>query len=290
MFAYHFILIFSAILIAVNAASLGSFLVLNKMSMLIDAIAHAILPAIVISFVLFNFDNSVFTIVLSCVVGVLAVIGIHYFSLKIKVSKDAFIGVVYTFLFAVGVVLISFQFKNSPFDIESILFGEISYLPYSKGWWFNGFKVPYITIVLLIFTVLNMFCIIKYKKIWVLLSFDNQMAKTMGVNVLRSTLIFLSLITVNTIVAFQSVGAIMIISLTVVPASFAYIATKNINLFFVFTIVIAVVSVLLGYVLAYFLNVNIIAMVSVLLGFSLFVFLLIQSKLNKSKNKLQKSL
>jgi ABC-type Mn2+/Zn2+ transport system permease subunit len=55
MFAYHFILIFSAILIAVNAASLGSFLVLNKMSMLIDAIAHAILPAIVISFVLFNF-------------------------------------------------------------------------------------------------------------------------------------------------------------------------------------------------------------------------------------------
>lgn len=290
MFAYHFILIFSAILIAVNSASLGSFLVLNKLSMLIDAIAHAILPAIVISFVLFNFDNTFFTLFLSSILGVISVIGIHYFSLKIKVNKDAFIGVIYTFLFAIGVVLISYKFKNSPFDIESVLFGEINYLPYSKGFILNGFKVPYITIALMFFTIINIFCLTKFKKIWVLISFDNQMAKTMGVNVLQSTFFILSLITINTIVAFQSVGAIMIISLTVIPASIAYVLTKKIDLFFVITIVTAVVAVFLGYIIAYILNFNIIATVSVLLGLTLFATIFIYSKINKSKNKLSKSL
>ena len=290
MFAYHFILIFSAILIAVNAASLGSFLVLNKMSMLIDAIAHAILPAIVISFVIFNFDNSFYTILLACFLGVLAVLSIHYFSEKNNVNKDAFIGVVYTFLFAVGVVLLSFRFKNAPFDVESILFGEISYLPYGEGFWINEVKIPYLTIVLILLTVLNLIVIIGCKKLWLLISFDNQMAKSIGIKVLQSTFFILSIITINTVVAFQSVGAIMIISLTVIPASIAYVLTKKLNLFFILTLFISITSVVLGYFLAYFLNVNIIAMISVLLGITLFVMLFFQSILKKTKNKFQKSL
>lgn len=290
MLAYHAILIFSAILIAVNAASLGSFLVLNKMSMLVDAIAHAILPAIVVSFVLFNFDNSIFAMLISCLLGVLVVLGIHYFSVKSNVNKDAFIGVVYTFLFAVGVVLISIQFKNSPFDIENILFGEINYLPYNNGWWIYGFKIPFITIILFLLTIVNLILVIRYKKLWLIISFDQQMAKIQGVKVLESTLIFLSLITVNTVVAFQSVGAIMMISLTVLPASFAYVLTKKLNLFFVLTLFISVVSVIAGYFLAYLMDLNIIAMISVLLGFSLFLVLFVQSIQKKTKNKLQKSL
>jgi manganese/zinc/iron transport system permease protein len=193
-------------------------------------------------------------------------------------------------LFAVGVVLISIQFKNSPFDIENILFGEINYLPYSDGWWMYGLKIPYITVILFILVIINLFFLIRYKKLWLIISFDQQMAKIQGVKVLKSTLFFLSLITINTVVSFQSVGAIMMISLTVVPVSCAYVLTKKLNWFFGLTLVISVISVLVGYFLAYLFDLNIIAMISVLLGFSLFLVLFVQSIQKKTKNKLQKSL
>ena len=170
MMNFEIVLVVSALLIALNSALLGTFLVVNKMSMLIDAIAHAILPSIVASFILFSSQNSTWALVLSSLLGWLSVILMYLFSLNKNIRNDGVLGVTYTSLFAFGVILLSLNLKNSPFDLESILFGEINYLPFSKGIRVVGFKIPYLTLFLILFTLINFYKILIINSFYLILN------------------------------------------------------------------------------------------------------------------------
>src|SRR5690606_19060362 len=124
-----FWIILTGALVAVSAGLLGCFLVLRRMSMIGDAISHAVLPGIVIAFLLSG-NREPLTILLGAgSLGLSSTFLIEYLSKKGKVPGDAAIGVTYTFLFAIGIILISLFAGQVDIDQDCVLYGEIAYVP-----------------------------------------------------------------------------------------------------------------------------------------------------------------
>ena len=115
----------TAIFTAISCAVLGAFLVLRKMTMVGDAISHAVLPGIAIAYLLSQSRSSLPMFLGAALVGVFATVVIEILSKKWKVQSDASIGMTFTTLFALGVVLITYWSDKVDLDQECVLYGEI---------------------------------------------------------------------------------------------------------------------------------------------------------------------
>src|SRR6187551_17916 len=122
-------IILTASLVASSCALLGCFLILRKMAMVGDAISHAVLPGIVIAFLVSGSRDSMTMLIGAGLIGILTTFLIEFFHKKAKLQTDASIGVTFTWLFAVGVVLISLFAGKVDLDQDCVLYGEIAYVP-----------------------------------------------------------------------------------------------------------------------------------------------------------------
>src|SRR6188768_2355817 len=122
-------IIVTACLVASSCALLGCFLILRKMAMVGNAVSHAVLPGIVIAFLISGSRDSMTMLIGAGMIGVLTTFLIEFFHKKAKLQTDASIGVTFTWLFAVGVVLISLFAGKVDLDQDCVLYGEIAYVP-----------------------------------------------------------------------------------------------------------------------------------------------------------------
>ena len=102
-----FYIIATASLFALSCSILGSFLILRKMAMVGDAISHAVLPGIVVAFLFTGTRDSIEMIIGAGILGVFTTFLIEFFHRKARLQADAAIGVTFTWLFALGVILVS---------------------------------------------------------------------------------------------------------------------------------------------------------------------------------------
>ena len=124
-----FWIILTASLVATTTAILGCFLIMRKMAMIGDAISHAVLPGIVIAYYLTN-SRASFPILLGAAAsGMVVTYLIQFFNQRVKLQQDASIGISYTFLFAIGIILISLFSNDVDLDQDCVLYGEIAYVP-----------------------------------------------------------------------------------------------------------------------------------------------------------------
>src|SRR6056300_1691663 len=138
----------TAVFTAVSCALLGAFLVLRKMTMVGDAISHAVLPGIAVAYWLSQSRASLWMFLGAAAVGVLATVMIEVLRKNLKVQGDASIGMTFTTLFALGVVLITFWSDSVDLDQERVLYGEIAYVPFNT-WSFGGLNMGPIALGLL---------------------------------------------------------------------------------------------------------------------------------------------
>ncbi len=117
-------------LVACSCSIVGCFLVLRKISMVGDAISHAVLPGIVLAFLLSGSKDSLIMIIGAAVFGLVTVFLIQMLQNN-GVQADASIGVVFTALFAIGVVLVSLYTRQIHLDLDHVLYGEIAYAPWN---------------------------------------------------------------------------------------------------------------------------------------------------------------
>ena len=154
-----FWIILTGSLVAISCALLGSFLILRKMSMVGDAISHSVLPGIVIAFFIVDNMQSIWMLVGAGILGVLTTFLIEFFHQKGKLQTDASIGVTFTWLFALGVILVSYYAGNAHIDQECILYGEIAYVPIDLVYLSDGtplgpkaiFILSFVLILILLF-------------------------------------------------------------------------------------------------------------------------------------------
>ncbi len=123
-------------LVASCCGILGAFLVLRKMAMIGDAISHSVMPGIVIAFLLSGSRDSMLMLFAAMICGLLAVFLIQTFQ-QSGIQSDASIGVVFTALFALGVLLVSLFARQVHLDQDAILYGEIAYVHWNV-WEVNG--------------------------------------------------------------------------------------------------------------------------------------------------------
>lgn len=271
----------TAVFTAVSCAILGAFLVLRKMTMVGDAISHAVLPGIAVAYWLSQSRASLWMFLGAAAVGVLATIIIELLRKKLKVQSDASIGMTFTTLFALGVILITFWSDSVDLDQECVLYGEIAYVPFNT-WSFGGLNMGPIALWssgLLLLAVLA-YTVIGFKGLK-MSSFNEDYAAVLGIGVAAWNLSLMAMVSFATVVSFESVGAILVVALLVVPAATAYLLVEKLHLLLIGAGSIALLAALGGYALSRWMDTSIAGTVATLLGVQFLIVLLYHQLIQK---------
>ncbi len=221
-----------------------------------DAISHSVLPGIVIAFLLSGSRDSLFMVLGAAVIGLATVFLIQLFH-QSGVQSDASIGVVFTALFAVGVVLISVYARHIDLDLDCVLYGEIAYVPWNtlevagiaigpKAVWGVGLAL-----------LLSLSLIAVFYKQFKICSFDPAMAAAVGIPVALFHYLLMGLVSVSTVASFESVGAILVVGMLVVPPATAYLLTDKLSRMMIYSVAIGSGCSVIGYYFARMLDASI---------------------------------
>ncbi len=121
-----------ASVVAASCALVGCFLVLRRLSLMSDAISHAILFGIVLAFFVVESTASPLLIIAAMLTGLLTVVLVEWLTGTRLVKEDAAIGLVFPLLFSVGVILISRYASNVHLDVDAVLLGELAFAPFDR--------------------------------------------------------------------------------------------------------------------------------------------------------------
>jgi manganese/zinc/iron transport system permease protein len=244
-------IILTSTLIAISCGILGCFLILRKMAMVGDAISHAVLPGIVLAFLLSGTRDSIWMIVGAGLLGIFTTFLIEFFHKKARLQTDAAIGVTFTSLFALGIILISVFAGQVDLDQDCVLYGEIAYVPIdlwiTEGGQNFGPRALWVASLILILNIL--FIRVGFKQLY-LTTFDPAFAATIGISVTLWNYLFMGAVSMTTVASFDSVGAILVVALMVAPPATAYLLTDKFKIMILITVVIALIISVFGYYLA----------------------------------------
>ena len=235
---YHFLqnALITAIVIGVVSGAVGCFIILRSMSLMGDAISHAVLPGVALSFMLgINFFIG------AIVFGLLASFIITFIKENSVIKGDTAIGITFSSFLALGVILIGLA--NSSTDLFHILFGNILAVQDSDMWLTLGVSGLVLFLIGLFFKEL------------LLTSFDPILAKTMGINVNFYHYLLMGMLTLVSVTAMQSVGTILIVAMLITPAATAYLFTSSLKSMMLLASTLGALTSVLGLFLGYSFNI-----------------------------------
>ena len=242
-------IVLAGILSAVAAALLGNFLVLRRMSMLGDAISHAILPGLAAAFLLTGSRSSWSMFAGAVVVGILTALFTQWLRGAGNVDEGASMGIVFTSLFALGLLVIVQAADSVDLDPGCVLYGAIELTPLDTVAW-RGWEVPRVVLVLTPVLILNtMFVLICYKELQ-LTSFDPALATTMGLPASTVHYLLMTLVAITAVASFETVGNILVVAMLIVPPATAYLLTQHLATMIGLSVVLAAAAASLGHVAA----------------------------------------
>lgn len=261
-----FFIILTASLVAINASVLGVFLVLRKMSMVGDAISHSVLPGIVVAYYFAGDRTSPLLLLAATLTGVLTAILIDWLSRKAKIQNDASIGITYTLLFAIGMIMISGWFKgNVDIDLDCVLYGDIALINLDKLIIDqNLYLGPSALWVEIVASAIILLVVLIGFKGFKLLSFNEDFGWSLGLNMRRIHYVMMALVSMVTVVSFEVVGAVLVVGFLIIPAATAYLITRKLWPMIFWACGLGILAVVFGFYTAVWLNVSITgAMISV---------------------------
>jgi ABC-type Mn2+/Zn2+ transport system permease subunit len=237
-FQYPFMLraLWASLIVGVVCPVLGTYVVLRGMAFLGDALAHIILPGVVLAFLL-----GLPVALGALVVGVLAALAISAISARAELREDAAIGVVFAGAFALGVALLSLQ-RSYAVDLTHILFGDLLGVSSADLWLMGALGA----LVLLV--------VVAFYKEFLVLSFDPLLATTLRLPVSFLKNLLLVLLAVVIVMSLQVVGVALVLAMLVTPASAAYLWSRRLPPMMAIAASFGSISALVGLLLSYHLN------------------------------------
>ncbi|WP_324653488.1 metal ABC transporter permease [Georgenia sp. H159] len=269
------VIIVTALLVVVPCALLGSILVLRQTVMVGDAISHAALPGIVLAFFLTGSLGPLAAVAGAAVFGLLTVVLVDALQRGGRVRGDAATGIVFTGLFALGVLLIARYGGNVHLDLEHVLFGEIAFSPLTvltvggvdlgpRSWWTTG-----VVAVVVVAAV-----VLLYKELK-LTTFDPALAAVVGLSPVVVHQVLMALVSVTVVGAFDSVGAILVVAFLAGPAATAYLLTERLTAMLTAALAVGALAAAGGYGLAVVWDVSIAGMMASAVGVLFVIALLL---------------
>ena len=250
-------------LAAASCALPGCYLVLRRMSLMGDAISHAVLPGLAIAFLLTGSRASLPMFLGAGIVGVLTAVFTQWVQNLGRVEATASLGIVFTTLFAIGLIMIRFAADNVDLDVDCVLYGAIEMTPWNKvdpfsaprscyrmfafdlwpmlqsvglpplpwpPWHTLGvpeWRVPQAAVTNGVMLGVNATFIALFYKELKISSFDPQLATTLGFNAQVLHYVLMALVAATVVAAFESVGAILVIAMLIVPGATAHLLTDR---------------------------------------------------------------
>ncbi|HAR6221532.1 TPA: metal ABC transporter permease [Staphylococcus pseudintermedius] len=237
LFEYQFLsrAMLTAILVGVVCGVVGCLIILRGLSLMGDAMSHAVLPGVALSF-LMNipmFIGAMFT-------GMLSSIMIGYISEASKTKKDAAIGITFTTFLALGIVLISVI--HSATDLYHILFGNILAITQSAFHTTLAVSIVVLALILILYRPLKMS------------TFDPIFSRMSGLNTTMIHYFVMLLLALVIVASVQTVGVILVVALLITPASTAFLFTKKLSTMMIVSSIFSVISSTLGIYMSFKLN------------------------------------
>ena len=249
-------IIVTAGLLATSCGLLGPFLVLRRQVLLSDAVAHAVLPGIVMVYLLTGSRAPLPVILGAGLFAVICVIGIEQIRATGLVRADAAIGLVFPVLFAVGVLGITTFASNVHLDLDSTIYGEIAFTPF-RTWEAFGLELPRSLPLLGSVALVNLMLLVVFWKELKATTFDPVFSRVNGISPVLVSRLVLIAVAVTAVTAFESVGAILVVTMLIVPAAAAYLLTVRLLPLVIVTVAIGWISAVGGYTSAVALDASI---------------------------------
>ncbi|WLR52748.1 metal ABC transporter permease [Bacillus tianshenii] len=263
--SYEAWIIVTGSLVGVTCGITGCFLILRKMAMLADAISHTVLLGIVLAFLVSQSLDGIYMLIGATAVGLLTAFFVQLLDSS-GVQSDAAIGVVFTSLFALGVILISMYAGNVHLDVNHALMGEITFIPWDTLTYNDMNLGPKAVWMLGSVLIINVLLIVLFYKEFKICSFDPQMAAAIGIPVLLIHYMMMGMVSLTTVASFDSVGAILVVAMLIVPGATAYLLTDKLYLMLLLSAVTGVLSAVIGYYTATVFNVSIAGAMATIAG------------------------
>lgn len=235
-------IILTAGLLGTATGLLGPCLILRRQVLLSDAVSHAVLPGIVIVFLLFGSRAPLPVILGAAVFAVICVLGIEAIRNTGLVHSDAAIGLVFPTLFALGVLGVTEFAEGVHLDLDSTIYGEIAFTPF-RTWEFFGVEVVRSLPLLGAVTAINLLMLALFWKEIKVTTFDPSFARVNGISPVVISRCILVAVAITAVTAFESVGAILVVTMLIVPAATSYLLTTRL-------LPMVLVSVAIGWVSA----------------------------------------
>ena len=272
------------IVAALACSVLGVFLVLRRQSMLTDAISHSVLLGIVLAFFITKSLDSPFLLVSASISGLVAVLAIEKLGSSKYVKKDDAVGIIYPMFFSIAVILISRYAKNAHLDTDIVLLGEVIFVSLDTYNIF-GMEIAKSFVNLSLMFLVNITFIKLFFKELKVATFDIVFAKTIGIPTGFLFYSIMVLTSVTSVMSFNAVGSILIVSFFITSASIGLLLGKSLSNTLIITCIFAIINSIEGFTLAYYLNVSMSGMVA----FISMVNFLLTIAIKNMKGKLNES-
>lgn len=226
-----------AILVGLLCAVVGSYLMVQRLALLGDAISHSVLPGLAIAFMV---GANIF--VGAFIAGVLSTMAIAWIRTRSPIKEDAAMGIVFSAFFALGITLITLIQKDNKIDLNHFLFGNIL-----------GVTLEEVRDTAIIAAIVLLVVVLLYKEL-LFYTFDPLGAQAAGlpVNLLNFGLMLLIALTI--VASMKAVGVILVLSLLITPGATAYLLVQRLYQVMILGAGIGIVSSITGMYLSYFYN------------------------------------
>jgi len=263
-----FWIVLMGFLVSGTCGLVGCFVILRRMALVGDAISHSLLPGITIAFLLTNSRDTLPMMLGAIAAGITTVVLIEAIRHSSRIKPDAAIGIVFSSLFAIGIILISVFADKIDLDAECVLYGELGFIPLQDIAMFGGVEIgPEPVIRMAIIAVIAIGLLIAFFKEMLVTSFDPGLAASLGINPTRyqyGLTLFLSVVIVS---SFESVGVVLVIAMIIFPGATALLITDRLPKAIWLSILFSLLYAVLGFHLATWLEASIAGGMTVIAGF-----------------------
>ena len=226
-----------AIIVGLLCAIVGSYLMVQRLALLGDAISHSVLPGLAIAFMIgANIFLGAF------IAGVMSTLAIAWIRTRSPIKEDAAMGIVFSAFFALGITLITVIQKDNKIDLNHFLFGNILGVTANEV---RDTAIIAITVLLVVFAL--------YKEL-LFYTFDPSGAQAAGLPVNQLNFGLMLLIALTIVASMKSVGVILVLSLLITPGATAYLLVKRLHEVMILGAAIGIISSISGMYLSYFFN------------------------------------
>ncbi|HEK5954948.1 TPA: metal ABC transporter permease [Staphylococcus aureus] len=267
LFTYQFLnrALITSIIVGIVCGTVGSLIVLRGLSLMGDAMSHAVLPGVALSF-LFGIPMFIGALI----TGMIASIFIGYITSSSKTKPDAAIGISFTAFLASGIIIISLI--NTTTDLYHILFGNL--LAITNSAFLTTIVIGSIVLILII---------IFYRPLMIS-TFDPTFSRMSGLNTTLLHYFVMLLLSLVTVASIQTVGIILVVALLITPASTAFLIIKKLYSMMIIASLISVISSIVGLYYSYIYNIPSGATI-VLCTFVIYIITLFFTKFTNRKKR-----